>query len=86
MIYKKIKKRFSDIKETEKLLSMYEDLSNTANGNIKGRNKLEFEQYVQVGYFDKMIISANKRFSYMTDSRYLVMRKKESNKISDTLV
>ncbi|MBR3161386.1 MAG: SMC family ATPase [Bacilli bacterium] len=85
MIYKKIKKRFSDIKETEKLLSMYEDLSNTANGNIKGRNKLEFEQYVQVGYFDKMIISANKRFSYMTDSRYLLMRKKESNKISDTL-
>ena len=85
MIYNKIKDAYDKIKETEKMLSVYEDLSNTANGNIKGKNKLEFEQYVQASYFDKVIVSANKRFSYMTDSRYLLLRKKESNKISDKL-
>ena len=85
MIYNKIKDADDKIKETEKMLSVYEDLSNTANGNIKGKNKLEFEQYVQASYFDKVIVSANKRFSYMTDSRYLLLRKKESNKISDKL-
>ena len=85
MIYNKIKDAYDKIKETEKMLSVYEDLSNTANGNIKGKNKLEFEQYVQASYFDKVIVSANKRFSNMTDSRYLLLRKKESNKISDKL-
>ncbi|MEE3343518.1 MAG: SMC family ATPase [Bacilli bacterium] len=85
MIYNKLKKIYKQNEETENELSIYEDLSNTANGNIRGKNKIEFEQYVQSSYFDKMIISANKRFSYMTESRYLLVRKTESNKISDKL-
>ena len=64
---------------------MYKDLSDTANGNISGKNKLEFEQYVQANYFDMVIVSANKRFSYMTDERYLLVRKDEALKVSDKL-
>ena len=52
---------------------------------IKGKNKLEFEQYVQASYFDNVLVSANKRFSYMTDDRYLLARKVEASRISDKL-
>ena len=72
-------------KNIEEDLTILSDLSDTANGNIKGKNKLEFEQFVQAKYFDDVLESANKRFSYMTDSRYLLLRKKSSSKISDKL-
>ncbi|HJJ62344.1 MAG TPA: hypothetical protein O0X94_03265, partial [Methanocorpusculum sp.] len=69
----------------EKEVMIYKDLSDTANGNINGKNKQEFEQYVQANYFDMVIVAANKRFSYMTDERYLLARKDEALKISDKL-
>lgn len=85
LVYDKVKNVSNKIAKIESLLSKYEDLSNTANGCIKGKNKLEFEQYVQAYYFDNVLVSANKRFSYMTDDRYLLVRKIEATKISDKL-
>lgn len=85
MVYDKLKIVYEKIKNCERNLVLYEDLSNTANGNIKGKNKLEFEQYVQASYFDDVLNSANVRFSYMTDSRYLLVRKVEATKVSDKL-
>ena len=64
---------------------IYKDLSDTANGTINGKKRIEFEQYVQASYFDRVLIMANKRFSMMTDERYELVRKEESNKISDKL-
>ena len=85
IVYDKLNSVYKNVQSLEKELAIYEDLSNTANGNIKGKNKLEFEQYVQASYFDNVLKSANVRFSYMTDSRYLLARKIESLKISDKL-
>jgi len=85
LIFNKIKVVFKKIEKIEKELALLEDLSNTANGNIKGKNKLEFEQYVQASYFDDVLMSSNKRLSYMTDSRYLLVRKIEASKLSDKL-
>ena len=84
-IYKNIKDVYDKLMLLENEVMMYKDLSDTANGNISGRNKLEFEQYVQANYFDMVVVSANKRFSYMTDERYLLARKEESLKVSDKL-
>ena len=64
---------------------IYKDLSDTANGNIVQVNKQEFEQYVQASYFDKVIDAANQRFSYMTDDRFLLVRKDEATKLNDKL-
>jgi exonuclease SbcC len=47
--------------------------------------KIEFEQYVQASYFDRVLLMANKRFAYMTDERYYLKRKIESSKVSDKL-
>jgi exonuclease SbcC len=85
IVYDKLTSVYDNIKKLEEELLMCEDLSNTANGNIKGKSKLEFEQYVQASYFDNVLESANKRFSYMTDSRYLLARKVEATRISDKL-
>ena len=37
-----------------------------------GRQKLAFEQYIQIVFFGQIIHEANKRFSVMTDGRYLL--------------
>lgn len=85
LVYNKLSSLYKKIEKLEEELAIVEDLSNTANGNIRGKNKLEFEQYVQASYFDNVLVSANKRFSYMTDSRYLLSRKLEATKVSDKL-
>ena len=85
IVYDKLCDVYKKVQNLEERLSLIEDLSNTANGNIKGKNKLEFEQYVQASYFDNVLVSANKRFSYMTDDRYLLARKVEASRLSDKL-
>lgn len=86
---KKIFDRLKDVSQkTTKLeneVMIYKDLSDTANGSIVGKNKLEFEQYVQASYFDRVLVSANKRLKYMTDERYQLVRKEEASKVSDKL-
>lgn len=84
-IFDNLKSVSQKIIKLENEVMVYKDLSDTANGSITGKNKLEFEQYVQASYFDRVLVSANKRFSYMTDERYQLVRKEEASKISDKL-
>ncbi len=84
-IYDKLKNVFHKTTKLEHEVMVYKDLSDTANGTIKGKNKLEFEQFVQASYFDVVLALANKRFGYMTDERYQLLRKEESFKVSDQL-
>ena len=84
-LLEKIKDSDEEIHKLEKEVMIYKDLSDTANGNIVQVNKQEFEQYVQASYFDKVIDAANQRFSYMTDDRFLLVRKDEATKLNDKL-
>lgn len=61
--------------ETEKKLTMLKDLSDTANGNVQGKEKIMLETYVQMSYFDRVIARANSRFIVMTDGRYDLTRR-----------
>ncbi|MDD4607500.1 MAG: SbcC/MukB-like Walker B domain-containing protein, partial [Patescibacteria group bacterium] len=45
-------------------------LSKTANGDLTGRARIAFEQYVQAEYFGHIITQANKRLKLMTDGRF----------------
>ena len=53
-------------------------LSNTANGNISGKEKIMLETYIQMNYFDRIIEHANTRLMIMTDGKYDLVRRKEA--------
>ncbi len=53
-------------------------LSNTANGNIKGKEKIMLETYIQMTYFDRIIARANIRFMVMSGGQYELKRRLEA--------
>ncbi len=53
-------------------------LSNTANGNISGKEKIMLETYIQGTYFDRIINRANTRFMAMSGGQYELKRREEA--------
>ena len=53
-------------------------LSNTANGNISGKEKVMLETYIQMTYYDRIIARANTRLMVMTGGQYELKRRKEA--------
>jgi len=60
-------------------LTQVSDLSKTANGELPGKQKLAFEQYVQAAYFSRILAEANQRLAVMTGSRYSLMRRESAS-------
>lgn len=64
----------NELEATEKKLIWVKALSDTANGNISGKDRIMFETYVQMTYFDRIIERANTRFMTMTSGQYEMKR------------
>lgn len=70
----------TELDESGKRYSTYLNISQTANGELSKRQKIAFEQYIQSAYFRSILNEANKRFSYMTNGRFeLVKHDGDSN-------
>lgn len=69
-----IEKMSTEILEIEKKWTWVKALSNTANGNISGKEKIMLETYIQTTYFDRIISRANSRFMIMTNGQYDLIR------------
>ncbi len=54
-------------------------LSNTANGNISGKEKIMLETYIQATFFDRIIDRANTRLMIMSGGQYELMRRREAS-------
>lgn len=67
--------------EAEQGYELLAGLSDTANGELRGKQKLAFEQYIQIVFFGQIIQEANKRFSVMTDGRYLLKRREDASNL-----
>ncbi|MBQ6808280.1 MAG: SMC family ATPase, partial [Firmicutes bacterium] len=64
--------------------AMLRDLSDTVNGNLKGKQKLSLERYIQGAYFDRVLEKANQRLSRMSEGRFHLRRRMESGLVSQT--
>ena len=73
-----IRSRMSNLAELEKRYTWIKALSNTANGNISGKEKVMLETYIQMTYFDRIIARANTRFMIMSGGQYELKRRKEA--------
>lgn len=62
-------------KKLEEEYACVRGLSRTANGEQSGKQKLDFEQYVQAAYFSRVLHQANRRLSTMTNGRYVLLRR-----------
>lgn len=67
----------SSIADIEKKLQWMKALSDTANGKISGKDKVELETYIQMTYFDRIIDRANLRLMTMSAGQYELVRLKE---------
>ncbi len=76
---KEIQRQKTAISETEKNWSRIKNLSNTANGNLSGKEKIMLETYVQMTYFDRIIRRANLRLMKMTNGQYDLVRRKTAD-------
>ena len=72
-----IRQKSGNLIETEKKYAWIKALSDTANGNIKGK-KTMLETYIQMSYFDRILSRANVRLMVMTDGQYDLVRNKDA--------
>lgn len=82
LILENIREKLKDIEKIKKRWSFVKALSDTANGNISGKEKIMLEAYVQAAYFERIIDRANTRFMMMSDGQYELKRRAaaENNK------
>ena len=73
-----IKEKSGDLIAAEKKYAWVKALSNTANGQLSGKEKIMLETYIQMNYFDRIIARANTRLMIMTDGQYDLIRRKEA--------
>lgn len=62
----------------EERFALVRSLSNTANGNISGREKIMLETYVQTACFDRILSRANTRFMSMSGGQYELCRRTQA--------
>ncbi len=77
-IRKNISAKASSIAAVEKKLRWIKALSDTANGKLSGKDKVELETYIQMTYFDRIISRANLRLMTMSSGQYELVRLKEA--------
>lgn len=74
-----IRKRSEELSELENRYTWIGALSDTANGSIRGKEKIMLETYIQMNYFDRIVARANTRFMVMSGGQYELIRKKKSD-------
>ncbi len=77
-VLENVGKQFSASGDMEKRLAWLKDLSDTASGNVNGKEKVMLEAYVQMSCFDRIIARANSRLIVMTDGQYELKRRSEA--------
>ncbi len=75
---KSIHQRQTELIALETRYAWVRALSNTANGNLPGKEKIMLETYIQMTYFDQILRRANQRLRVMTGGQYELVRRTEA--------
>lgn len=73
--YHAIEQQRDGLAETERKWSWTKALANTANGSVSGKEKILLETYIQMTYFDRIIMRANIRLMMMSGGQYELKRR-----------
>ena len=76
---KNIQSKSAEMSQLEEKQKWLRALSDTANGTIKGKEKIMLETYIQTTYFDRIVARANVRLMKMTGGQYDLKRRKTAD-------
>lgn len=76
-LYRRLKERQKSFAEAEETYTWMLALSDTANGTLGGKRKIELETYIQMTYFDSVLRRANLRLLTMSSGQYELKRETE---------
>lgn len=65
------------LEQAEKVYVQVKALSDTANGTLSGKRKIELETYIQMAYFDRILRRANLRLLMMSSGQYELKRQED---------
>lgn len=74
MAYSRITEQKDSMEEIQQQWNWVKALSDTAAGEVGGKEKITFETYVQMAYFERIIARANTRFMVMSGGQYELKR------------
>ncbi len=75
---KNIKEKQNEFWILDQKYANLKELSDTANGQITGKQRITFERFIQASYFDQVVGEANKRLDIISGGRFALYRKEES--------
>lgn len=76
-----IQGQFEKLQNVEEQWKMVKTLSNTANGNVSGKEKIMLETYIQMSHFNRIIARANTRFMMMSGGQYELKRRETAENL-----
>lgn len=76
----RIRKLNGEREQVARKYSLLQNLADTANGNLSGKQRIQLETYVQQQLFDRILVRANIRFRVMSGGQYDLVRRKEYQK------
>lgn len=77
--YSWILKQKDAMEEIQQQWTWVKSLADTAAGEVGGKEKITFETYVQMAYFERIIARANTRFMVMSGGQYELKRCSEED-------
>ena len=76
---KNIRSKSAELYSLEEKQKWLRSLSDTANGSVKGKDRIMLETYIQTTYFDRILSRANVRLMKMTGGQYDLKRRKTAD-------
>lgn len=78
-ILRNISHKAKDVSAIEARWRWMKSLSDTANGNLPGKEKIMLETFIQMNYFDRIIARANTRLMVMSGGQYELKRRRAAD-------